>query len=413
MASARFVSPYIVGTPVPVDFFFGRNNQLAQFFNMLRGSVLQPLRVLGFRRSGKTSFLFKVADRDVIQAHLPDLQDQTFIAYVDLQAGVKSPNNFYRQVAKSIARAINGNSSPQIPSAFPEFESFSQWLEETLTPHANFRVVVLLDEFEKLVWPLAFAPDFFDGLRSLVSTILPRHLTWVTASYLDLHDLEPQIGRDSESSEFFNIFHPTPIILGGMEPAEAAQLICKPVANMGMSISPEEVEGIRHIAGTMPYFLQATAEQWLILRSSNQPRKDCEREVLESLLGIASQLPDQMRRYCRRLTNEERAFLIRVAQAESNTKTNLAVERKLLRYGLLSEENGQIQVSGEVVRQWMKNNLPYLTAAPSYKEHESPGNSSTAERSGGVNITAHTVNIGGDVAGRDKREANRNTDAPS
>lgn len=408
MASARFVSPYIVGTPVPVDFFFGRNDQLAQFFNMLRGSVLQPLRVLGFRRSGKTSFLFKVADRDVIQAHLPDQKDQTFIAYVDLQAGIKSPNNFYRQVAKSIARAINGNSSPHIPPAFPEFESFSQWLEETLTPHTNFRVVVLLDEFEKLVWPLAFAPDFFDGLRSLVSTILPRRLTWVTASYLDLHDLDPQISRNSESSEFFNIFHPTPIILGGMEPAEADQLICKPAANMGMSIAPEEVGWIRHIAGTMPYFLQATAEQWLILRSSSLPLKDCEQEVLENLLGIASQLPDQMRRYCRRLTNEERAYLIRVAQAESNIKTDLAVERKLLCYGLLSEENGQIQISGEVFRQWLNQNLERLAAENSFVEIAAP---STFAQSGGVTIHAGTVNIGGDVTGHDKRETKKETDA--
>src|SRR3972149_391441 len=179
MASVEFASPYIVGTPVPVDFFFGRSDQIAQFFNMLRGSVLQPLRVLGFRRSGKTSFLLKVADRDVIRAHLSSQKNQTFIAYVDLQAGVKSPDDFYRRVAKSITRAIAGNLSLQIPAAFPDFDSFSQWLETILTPRTNFRVVVLLDEFEKLVRRAAFTPDFFDGLSSLVSPMFPSRLTWV------------------------------------------------------------------------------------------------------------------------------------------------------------------------------------------------------------------------------------------
>jgi hypothetical protein len=404
MASANFVSPYTVGKPVFGDFFFGRTAQLAQFFNMLRGSALPPIRVLGLRRSGKTSFLHKVTGRDIIDAHLSDQKDQTLIAYVDLQAGVKAPADFYRQSAKAITRALTHISKLPVPPAMPEFELFAQWLEELLTPHTDFRVVVLLDEFEKLVQRPAFTTDFFDGLRSLVSTLFPSRLTWVTASYLDLHELKPQLGNEGESSEFFNVFHPTAIILGGMEPTEADRLICEPAAKMDVSISPEEVQLIRYLAGAMPYFLQATAEQWLSLRWSGLPIKDCPQGVLDNLLDTSSQLPVQMRRYCYRLPIEERAYLAHVAQAASPAATNSVIERKLLRYGLLIDNNGQIQVSGEVFRQWLNSNRERLAAEYSFAEDTASAIPATFAQSGGVTIHAETVNITGNVTGRDTNE---------
>jgi len=192
MASVEFASPYIVGTPVPVDFFFGRSDQIAQFFNMLRGSVLQPLRVLGFRRSGKTSFLLKVADRDVIRAHLSSQKNQTFIAYVDLQAGVKSPDDFYRRVAKSITRAIAGNLSLQIPAAFPDFDSLKIQEDKIrnldLVPRRSDEVqadyeLVSANDFVRLVDDYYFANGTGMALvRETHPTDLPadvdQHVVW-------------------------------------------------------------------------------------------------------------------------------------------------------------------------------------------------------------------------------------------
>jgi hypothetical protein len=473
---AKPASPYIVGPPVPPDHFYGRADQIEKFFRIMRSPVLQPLRVLGLRRSGKTSFLWKVSQRSVYEAELDSASRSTIIAYVTLQDNITSPEKFFLAVAKSIQEArqlrkmesnlpaeservlrrtlANVRMNLQIiqerkteyvfgtdvplqlikqemehldnikelerqleiyqnkrvaPEALPsDFDAFKKWMRSVLIADNKMQVVVLLDEFDVLTESLAFDQSFFGNLRALASgPALDWRFTWVVCSYTDLQLLNQKIDDSDKTSPLFNIFYPHPIILGGMKPVEVEQLIRIPAQKLSVNFSAAEVEAIGQLSGAVPYFVQATADQWWqitqrqVTYSASMSLDDCRQEVLTRLMDTSGQLSAQMESYWRHLTNEEREYLGLVARTEPITSVNSAPEQKLLRFGLLCEKDGQIQISGEVFRQWLRNNLGRLTTQPLRTDSSPPVGIS---QSGGVTIQAGTVNITGDVTGRDKIE---------
>ena len=469
MAPRPPASPYIVGPPVSGPHFYGRCSQVSQFFDMLRGPILQPLRVLGLRRSGKTSFLLHVAHPAVIGPALQGDPHTTVIVYVNLQ-GIQTPSGFYLAVADAVA---NGIPSARVPKAFSTFRSFSKWLESILAPPARsgagapktvrtaagtrsalsklreditryfdieelrtlcfdlgvdydnlrgegkaakvrelvvfldrrdripklvrkcsklrpnvswkyalgvgqkaaatrpsrqskllrLRLVVLLDEFEELTRSPEFDVSFFGGLRALVTALSPELFTWVTVSYKDLYALSQPLASDDRTSPFFNIFHPTPIILGPLEPEEIERLICEPAKSKKIVLSPQEVRAIQVIAGAMPYLLQATAEQWFLLRATNPdlPVDQCREEVLARLGDPSSLIWNQLGRYWRHLSGPEQACLRQAALGTLSPGTSLAVTQKLERFGMLYQENDCPKVAGEVFRRWIeltRRNVP-------------------------------------------------------
>jgi hypothetical protein len=345
------VSPYIVGFPISKpDYFYGRRHQINEFFNVLRGSALRSLRVLGLRRSGKTSFLLHVAHPEVAGPELQNDSRLTIIAYVDLQADIKTPSDFYLAVAEAVACSTPSHPRPQVLDTYPDFRSFSKWLASILAASESLRLVVLVDEFEVLARSLEFGLSFFHSLRALVTRFLPR-FAWVTASYSDLYTLSPK----DRTSPFFNIFHPKPIILGPLEPGEIERLICDPAESSGVEFSPEEVQAIQDIAGAMPYFLCIVADQWFLTRKPDVPVDQCREKVL-ALLRSLSQIQIQLDHYWQHLTGQEQDCLCQLALGKSSRGTNQDVEQKLLRFGLLDHDEGGLKVAGEVLRQWIENN---------------------------------------------------------
>lgn len=130
-------NPYIVGSPInnPVD-FYGREEQVEYFFEKLSHPTSLPsMRVLGLRRSGKTSFLKYVAHRDTIKQYLDSLIP-TVIAYVDLQQPIGTQQAFFQEVARAVFSALAPSLSPADQRAlhprfscdYPFFD-FRDWLE--------------------------------------------------------------------------------------------------------------------------------------------------------------------------------------------------------------------------------------------------------------------------------------------
>jgi hypothetical protein len=462
MSLDSFPSPYIVGPPIsePSN-FFGRRRQIKQFFNMLRGATLLPLCVLGLRRSGKTSFLLHIANPEVSAPAIHDDSRSTIVAYVNLQAGVSTPSEFYLAVAEAIARCIPSDPPFQLPGTLSEFRSFYKWLESIITSPGRFgghaheqtalevqasaspvklreklerhfdreelrtlcsdlevdyddlpgegraakvrelvgyherrgqldelvkrcselrpnvfwndrpapgysgtlgrqaqwlRVVVLLDEFERLTKPPEFTSSFFGGLRALASAPWAGHFTWVTASYLDLYALgRKQIDTD-KTSPFFNIFHPTPIVLGAMEPEETECLVSQPAKSYGVDLSQQEIETIQNFAGPLPYSLQAVAEQWFFARKANVPAAQCREKVLEQLDHPKIQIHKQLDYYWEHLEEKERNYLRLAVLGKLMCGTNSDVVQKLLNFGLLAQEGNNLQVAGELFGRWIEKN---------------------------------------------------------
>lgn len=164
------LSPYIIGPPIhePAN-FFGRQAEVERFFAHLNGPQPQPLQVLGLRRAGKTSFLRYVSHPLVVRQKARDAA-RTLIIYNDLQAGIKTAADFYLKLAEGINRRLPEASRLALPrGGFPKgtFSAFSGWLDSR--PLADYRLIILLDEFEALLDEAAFDADFFRGLRSLIT----------------------------------------------------------------------------------------------------------------------------------------------------------------------------------------------------------------------------------------------------
>jgi len=184
------VSPYVVGPPIedPAH-FYGRGTEVEQFFAHINAPQPQPLQVLGIRRAGKTSFLRYVSHPDVVCEKARD-DATTLVIYVDLQAEIKAVADFYMALAEGIHRRLPATDRLALPAEGSLTKrAFEKWLASPQL--ANYRLIVLLDEFETLRAEDGFDADFFKGLRSLVS----RHLAWVTTSYRDLYRLSRVLGE--------------------------------------------------------------------------------------------------------------------------------------------------------------------------------------------------------------------------
>ncbi len=357
------VSPYTIGPPIKdLDCFYGRRSQVNQFFNALRGRTLQPLRVLGLRRSGKTSFLLHLVHPEVAGPELENDVRPTIIGYVDLLASIKNPADFYWNVAEAIASAAPlalTTQMPDVPDDFPTFRSFRSWLRQLLAIGSSttstsgqtgpLRLVVLLDEFEVLAQSSEFDASFFHGLRALVTKFLNQFI-WVTASCIELHTFAQ---HSDLASPFFNIFHITPIVIGPLEAKEIEELICDPAQKVGVRFLPSEINAIRDIAGLLPYFLQVAAERWFLSRKKGVSVDQCYGSVLKQL-GDSTQIQHQIGWYWQQLTHQERACLYQAAQGRLDLGTHQDSVLKLLHFGLLKQTDGSLRVAGEVFRLWIE-----------------------------------------------------------
>ncbi len=201
--------------------FFGRQAELNQIFSCI--GKMQSVSVVGERRIGKSSLLHYICHTG--RPHLPL---GTRLIYLDVQR-VKSEGDFY-------ARMLNALGSQG--STFRDLENAV----------AEKQVVACLDEFEQVVGNEAFSVGFFDGLRSLAQD----GLALVTATQHSLFEL----CRDKKfaGSQFWNIFQRTALEL--FTEVEARQFIQERFADVGMTVSDNEILHLLHLAGRFPFFLQ-------------------------------------------------------------------------------------------------------------------------------------------------------------
>jgi hypothetical protein len=354
--SSMPVSPYIVGPPI-VDpaHFYGRNKEVEQFFAHLNSSQPHSLQVLGLRRSGKTSLLKHVSNLNILHGSAVDA-DSTRIAYVDLQSHITTAADFYLAVAEGLTRNLDLVDRRDLPQeGFPTQRSFEKWLDAP--PFVGCRLVILLDEFESLRESAAIDIDFFKGLRSLVSS---RSLAWVTTSYRDLYHLGRITGADEKTSPLFNVFHPTPIILSGLESRDADNLIQKPAQTKDIQFTAEELTAIQRFAGRLPFFLQAAAEHCFNAKLRGLSLLQVWSQVKRDFMAVMDR---HFRWYWAHFTDDERDVLIRIANdiptdwAQYRDQTgNIAVD-DLSAYGLVTFVEDSCHIAGTALADWIRTHV--------------------------------------------------------
>lgn len=382
------INPYITGVPVPPERFYGYASQVKQFYQAMRGSILQPVRVLGLRRSGKTSFLGYISSDQGKNAGLnsPVFNDLKLI-YVELQM-VQTPTQFYIRVANAIWGKVRHPDC--LPGDIPNGYLFEQWIGKFFDVVGKCKLVILLDEFDKLASKSEFDADFFGLLRSLAcNSDFSGRLTWVTASVKDLHALSLQKGDTDKMSPLWNIFLPTPIILGGFDRQEANELILKPALSQNVIFSKKAICEIHRIAGKLPYFIQAVASEWYEAELQRKSFKIIARQTLDDLVNNELILKI-FAGYWRQLSEKQQDFLYHLA-LEKHTMIPIARQDylPLCDFGLVEKTSSGDKIAGELFRQFIILNSPRISE---YLDEEIDSGASQGSQSDN-NAGSKTVNI--------------------
>jgi AAA+ ATPase superfamily predicted ATPase len=311
ISGQKLKNPYTFGVPVSSGEFFGREAELRLVFETLENvpyGQKQDMVVLGPRRIGKSSLLY----------HLVDLLTQSldFVpVYVDLQ-NIKPRNTrlLFFEILEKIQEGFQRNSSlttsPLPPfqalisriqekadrlsslttSPLPSFQTLTKEhipadmefytfkkdldsLNRAIADHKLPRLVLMFDEVELLI---EFGgQDMLDWFRSLIQS--SYYIIFVVAGSERLYSLTQDYG-----SPFYNIFKI--IELHPLTYEAARTLVEEPARQIGLEISPGEVNKIVSYAGNSPYFIQGLCH-YLVERLNQKGRSRVYPEDTDQVLS--------------------------------------------------------------------------------------------------------------------------------
>jgi hypothetical protein len=310
-------NPYVSRGPIRnPEMFFGREQELNEIAAFLKGN--QSVSIVGPRKIGKTSLLFHLTRKET-RAGL-GLDDNFLFVYIDCEVlGEGSHEEIFGQFAVEIAEGLAERGLPPEPNLEEAIARPGRLaLERAIRKlnQRNLRVIMLLDEFERLSTNPNLDVNFFNALRSAAGRY---QLAYITASARPLIHLTYS-GKSQEilSSPFFNIF--AHLYLGLFSKEEALQLIQQPSQAAGMTFSPELGEFLYSLAGGHPLALQVACFHAM---SHLEDLDEIERHTSEELAG-------HFEYYWHNLTLAEQATLRKIDEVSARASTDTTL-RGILR----------------------------------------------------------------------------------
>jgi tRNA A-37 threonylcarbamoyl transferase component Bud32 len=344
-------NPYVSRGPVhDPDMFFGREHVLREIGAFLRGN--QSVSIIGPRKIGKTSLLFQLM-RETIWQEI-GLDDNNLFVYLDCEVlGEGSHEVIFGIFAAEIAAVLSEwglSSDATLEDAIdnPGRISFEKAIRKL--NRSNLRIVLILDEFERLSTNPELNVNFFNALRSAAGRY---QVAFLTASAQPLIELTYS-GRSQEilSSPFFNIF--APIFMGMLSESDTYRLITEPVDRR----YPEATaDFIYDLVGGHPLAVQVSC-----FHAFDDP---------EDLATIESKTLDELeshfRYYWHNLTDSEQDVLRYVSDAASRSlhdTTLRVILRDLIQKCLLIVENETYRYPSRAWAQFVEAQLP--AASPTH-----------------------------------------------
>jgi predicted MPP superfamily phosphohydrolase len=343
------INPYIIGPPIEKpENFYGRKRQVEEFFDRITGyRQLVPMRIIGLRRSGKTSFLRYISNKEIIARYVGSEASRSIIVYVNLESNVNSPEKFYSTIYKATCKVLSGESicsNMEPPTCFDEFDG---WLESLL--EKDLRIIILLDEFGKIINSDTFNIDFFRLLRALTSP----QLVWVTSLNETESELSHRKKLGEKTSYFFNVFNPFPIYIDRLEIQETYDLIQKPLEGTDIKLDQEDFHHIIRIAGRLPFFLQAAADCWIRFKRPGDTYSQTAGRVIDEICQLDNSIWKQLGSYWKRLSPQGKTSLISAAAGALRKESITAAGTMLMRYGLLAEQEDKIEIDSGLFKKWI------------------------------------------------------------
>lgn len=343
-ASRQIPNPFRAGEPLSPEqgqeVFRGRDALVRQIEGLL-GDPRQrcSIALLGPRRCGKTSLL------RMLPALLPD----AVVVFFDLQDNpVDSPEAFFSALVRQTREAARRDRRlflPPLPDG-PPFETVSRWLQTIDEDGADTRILLCIDEFERL-------EELFPGdrqqllqLMGLFRAIIQhrrrvRLLVSGAAPFDELGDLW--------NDHFINVRE---ITIGHLDHRTAVELLHRPTPDFpGAAISPEVAEIVFARTGGQPFLLQLYGSL-LVNRLNREERAEAR---VEDVAAVEDEVMEQAAYFFRHLfrTAPARAQVALEALALGRPPTmGVRTRRWLVRRCLLSEDNRlQVPVLGAWIRE--------------------------------------------------------------
>ncbi len=323
-------NPYIFRGPVhDPTMFFGRRHEMNEIAAFLRGN--QSISIVGPRKIGKTSLLFHLM-RPQTAAEL-GLGGDNLLAYLDCEVlGDGGHEEILGQFAAEVAAALDERGLPPEPALDKAVERPSRLSFEAAVRRLNqrgLRVVLILDEFERLSTNDHLDVNFFNALRSAAGRY---QLAYVTASARPLIQLTySERSHDILSSPFFNIF--APLFPGLLPEDEARQLIAEPARRAGQPFAPPVQDFVYRLVGGHPLAVQvACFHAW----DTPDDKAEIERQTM-------LELSPHFQYYWHNLSLEEQHTLRQITHVSTHAQSDTTLRgllRDLVQKCLLLAEGG-------------------------------------------------------------------------
>ncbi|MDB9346541.1 AAA family ATPase, partial [Nodularia spumigena] len=361
LSQGELINPFQYGNPVRLnqkDLFKGRQ----QFADEIVRRILErdrPTLVLhGPRRCGKTSFLY----------NLPRLLPSDILpVFVDMQSSAIT--NKESDFCFGLVRAIHkdcksqGVKLPSVPKR-TEFQdspytTLEDWLDEALDEIGERRILLNLDEFEKIGTAIEkgqITLRLLDQLRHLIQHY--EQLGFLFSGVQTLEELGP-----NWSSYFISV---VPIKMLYLEPDEAKELLVNPDPAFKLRYAPGIVEELLKITNFHPYCLQLLGAS--MVNQANFNRTDLiTPELLQASINEAftSGQPYFTNTWTEFTgTNPKeieigQKLLLQIARTDNLIPVNTPIEKKvltrLLRYHILQQINGSYDFEVPLLKQWVRD----------------------------------------------------------
>lgn len=276
-AQGQVINPFQSGNPLRADradLFKGRQRLADDIVRQVLDRSRPTLVLHGPRRCGKSSFLL----------NLPRILPVTDIlpVYVDLQsaASTGSEADFCYGLVRAMARDLRSQ-DVGVPSVqrsefrVNPYAALEDWLDQVVPRLRERRMLLCLDEFEKLgsAMHAGMIPlKLFDELRHLIQH--HDELGFLFCGVQTLDELGP-----NWSSYFISV---RPIEMTYLEPDEARDLLINPDPNFNLGYAAGIVEQVLCATRCQPYLLQLLGEAMVM-----QANQHLTRTVTDALLAQA------------------------------------------------------------------------------------------------------------------------------
>ncbi len=340
-------SPYIIGSPIDrEEMFFGRKDVIEKIALQLSTSHRANIILLeGNRRSGKTSILNRIIDGKLFpgwipaycsfqsgtghnqKAGLPTAQVFKAIAVSIFKAGIKDgfrtwfPHYEMPKSEGLIFQAAFLKAANHVFAGENPYDAFDLYLQSVFNAIAPKRLLLLLDEFDKIQDGIdtgITSPQVPENLRALLHA--NPNMTGILCYSKLLRRL-----REEYWSMLFGLGHP--VSVGSLELADARSLVTRP-AEGRLVFTDKARDKIVDLCARQPYLIQKLCNRIFEMAADKAQPTVTEQTVDEASWGMTGDDEHFATLWQHHVGSERRRFILSLCERLSDSPD--LITRKLI-----------------------------------------------------------------------------------